>query len=141
VQRSINPESEAGLMSLATLNPISFIPTNKPEAARVFYEQTLGLTFVSEDQFALVFRVGPTQTMLLRIVRSGEFTPAPFTIFGWEVTDIYATVAELTAKGVEFSRFSFLEQDEAGIWNAPGGPKVAWFKDPDGNTLSLSYHP
>jgi catechol 2,3-dioxygenase-like lactoylglutathione lyase family enzyme len=127
-------------MSLATLTPIAFIPTSKPEAARAFYEQTLGLTFVSDDQFALVFRVGPTQTML-RVVRSGDFTPAQFTIFGWEVSDIHATVAELAAKGVAFSRFGFLEQDEAGVWAAPGGAKVAWFKDPDGNTLSLSSHP
>jgi catechol 2,3-dioxygenase-like lactoylglutathione lyase family enzyme len=127
-------------MPLTNHTPIAFIPTNNPEAARTFYEQTLGLTFVSDDQFALVFRVGPTQTML-RVVRTGEFTPAPFTIFGWEVTDIHATVAELSAKGVEFLRFSFLEQDEAGVWSAPGGAKVAWFKDPDGNTLSLSFHP
>jgi catechol 2,3-dioxygenase-like lactoylglutathione lyase family enzyme len=127
-------------MSLATLNPIGFIPTNNAEAARTFYEQTLGLTFVSQDQFALVFRVGPTQTML-RVVCSGDVTPAPFTIFGWEVTDIHATIAELSAKGVEFLRFGFFEQDEAGVWAAPGGAKVAWFKDPDGNTLSLSLHP
>jgi catechol 2,3-dioxygenase-like lactoylglutathione lyase family enzyme len=127
-------------MSLAKLNPVAFIPTADAASARTFYEHTLGLTFVSDDQFALVFRVGPTQTML-RVVSSGDFTPAPFTIFGWEVTEIHATVAELAAKGVEFSRYDFLQQDEAGVWNAPGGAKVAWFKDPDGNTLSLSYHP
>jgi catechol 2,3-dioxygenase-like lactoylglutathione lyase family enzyme len=127
-------------MPLTTHTPIAFIPTAKPEAARAFYEQALGLTFISDDDFALVFRVGPAQTML-RVVRSGAFTPAPFTIFGWEVEDIHATVAELTAKGVQFSRYDFLQQDDAGVWSAPGGPKVAWFKDPDGNTLSLSYHP
>jgi catechol 2,3-dioxygenase-like lactoylglutathione lyase family enzyme len=127
-------------MPLTAHAPIAFIPTAKPEAARAFYEQALGLTFVSDDDFALVFRVGPTQTML-RVVRTGDFTPAPFTIFGWEVEDIHATVAELATKGVEFLRYDFLQQDESGIWNAPGGPKVAWFKDPDGNTLSLSYHP
>ena len=127
-------------MSLAKLAPIAFIPTSNAVAACAFYEHTLGLTFVSADDFATVFLVGPAQTML-RVVCSGDVTPAPFTIFGWEVTDIHATIAELTAKGVEFSRYSFLEQDEAGVWNAPGGAKVAWFKDPDGNTLSLSYHP
>jgi catechol 2,3-dioxygenase-like lactoylglutathione lyase family enzyme len=126
-------------MPLATHTPIAFIPTAKPEAARAFYEQTLGLTFVSDDDFALVFRVGPTQTML-RVVRSGPFTPAPFTIFGWEVEDIHATVAELSGKGVAFTRYEFLRQDESGVWNAPDGSKVAWFKDPDGNTLSLSHH-
>jgi catechol 2,3-dioxygenase-like lactoylglutathione lyase family enzyme len=128
-------------MSLTHHTPIAFIPTANPSAARAFYEQILGLTFVSADQFALVFRVGPAQIMLRVVCAPPDFTPAPFTIFGWEVTDIHATVTELAAKGVEFSRYGFLEQDEAGVWNAPGGAKVAWFKDPDGNTLSLSYHP
>jgi len=127
-------------MTLAGFNPIGFIPTNNAEAARAFYEQTLGLAFESDDKFALVFRVGPHKTML-RVVRSGAFTPAPFTIYGWEIEDIEAAVAALAAKGVEFLRFSFFEQDAQGIWSAPGGARVAWFKDPDGNTLSLSSHP
>jgi len=127
-------------MPLTRLAPIAFIPTAKPEAARAFYEHTLGLTFVSDDNFALVFRIGPTQTML-RVVRTGDFTPAPFTIFGWEVDDIHATVAELSTRGVEFLRFSFFPQDEHGVWTAPDGSQIAWFKDPDGNTLSLSHHP
>lgn len=127
-------------MTLVNYNPIAFIPTNNPEAARTFYEQTLGLTFESDDQFAMVFRIGPTRTML-RIVRSGAFTPAPFTIFGWESNDIEQDVTALAAKGIEFLRFSFFQQDPLGVWTAPGGAKVAWFKDPDGNTLSLSSHP
>ena len=127
-------------MPLTTNTPIAFIPTTKPDAARTFYEETLGLTFVSDDDFALVFRIGPTNTML-RVVRSCPFTPPPFTIFGWEVSDIHATIADLTAKGVEFIRFGFFEQDPQGVWAAPNGSQVAWFKDPDGNTLSLSAHP
>jgi catechol 2,3-dioxygenase-like lactoylglutathione lyase family enzyme len=127
-------------MPLTTNTPIAFIPTANPAAARTFYEQTLGLTFVSADDFALVFRVGPTQTML-RVVRTGDFTPAQFTIFGWEVDDIHATIADLKTRGVEFLRIPSFEQDEAGVWTAPGGAQVAWFKDPDGNTLSLSTHP
>jgi catechol 2,3-dioxygenase-like lactoylglutathione lyase family enzyme len=124
-----------------TLNAaIAFIPTNDAEAARAFYENTLGLTFVSDDEFALVFHIGPTQTML-RVVRTGNFTPAPYTIVGWEVSDIDSVIAELAAKGVEFLRFGFLQQESNGVWNAPGGSQVAWFKDPDGNTLSLSTHP
>jgi catechol 2,3-dioxygenase-like lactoylglutathione lyase family enzyme len=127
-------------MSLVTNNPIGFIPTANPAAAREFYEKTLGLTFESDDQFAMVFRVGPGRTML-RIARTPSFTPAQYTIFGWEVDDIHTAVRDLTARGVEFQRFSFLEQDPQGIWSAPGGASVAWFKDPDGNTLSLSQHP
>ena len=127
-------------MPLTTNTPIAFIPTNDPAAARTFYETTLGLTFVSEDNFAVVFNVGPTKTML-RLVCSCDFTPTPFTVFGWEVTGIHATIADLTLRGVEFLRFDFLQQDEAGVWTAPGGAQIAWFKDPDGNTLSLSTHP
>ncbi len=124
---------------LTTAAPIAFIPTNNAEAARKFYKTNLGLTFESDDNFAVVFRVGEAKTML-RIVRTGEFTPAPFTIFGWETDDIESTVEELAAKGIEFLRFSYFEQDKLGIWTAPNGNKVAWFKEPDGNTLSISRH-
>jgi len=127
-------------MPLADLNPVAFIPTANAAAARAFYEQTLGLTFVSADDFATVFLVGPSKIML-RVTNTPEFTPAPFTIFGWQVADIHATVAELSAKGVEFQRYSFLQQEPDGVWNAPGGTYVAWCKDPDGNTLSLSFRP
>ncbi len=128
-------------MPLTTASPIAFIPTTNAAAARTFYETALGLTFVSADDFALVFRVGPTQTML-RVVRvQGDFTPAPFTIFGWEVPDLHATIADLTTRGVEFLRIGYFEQDPDGVWTSPTGDQVAWFKDPDGNTLSLSNHP
>ena len=127
-------------MGLAKNSPVGFIPTTKAKEARAFYEKTLGLRFESADDFAIVFRVGPAN-MMLRVTIAPEFTPHPFTIFGWQVDDIVARVTGLTAKGVEFARYGFLEQDERGIWNAPGGTRVAWFKDPDGNTLSLSQHP
>jgi len=128
------------LLSLSTNHPIAFIPTKNPKAARAFYEQTLGLHFESEDPFAIVFRVGPTQTML-RVTNAPDFTPAPFTIFGWQVEDIVASVTALTAKGIGFQRYGFLQQDQNAIWHSPGGAHIAWFKDPDGNTLSLSQHP
>jgi catechol 2,3-dioxygenase-like lactoylglutathione lyase family enzyme len=126
-------------MSLIHHSPIAFIPTNQPEASRTFYEQTLSLTFVSDDAFALIFRLGPSQTML-RVVRVGVFTQAPFTILGWETPDIRRDIETLSGKGVEFLRFDFFKQDHQGIWTAPDGSQVAWFKDPDGNTLSLSQH-
>jgi catechol 2,3-dioxygenase-like lactoylglutathione lyase family enzyme len=120
-------------------NPIiAFIPTRDADAARTFYEGLLGLRFVSDDQFALVMDASGT---MLRIVRVGDFTPFPFTILAWQVTDIEQTVADLTAKGLAFQRYSFLDQSPSGIWTAPGNvAKVAWFTDPDGNTLSLSQH-
>ncbi len=128
-------------MGLAENSPVAFIPTTKPKAARVFYEKTLGLRFESADEFAIVFRLGPKPGIMLRVTIVPELTPHPFTICGWQVDDIVASVTELAAKGVEFTRYGFLDQDERAIWNAPGGTKVAWFQDPDGNTLSLSQHP
>jgi len=119
---------------------IGFIPTHDAEASRAFYEGTLGLKFVADDGFALVFRCGAN---MVRIARAGEFTPAPYTILGWEVADIVAEVAALSAAGVVFARYPFLPQEQVdalGIWTAPGGDRIAWFQDPDGNTLSLSQH-
>jgi catechol 2,3-dioxygenase-like lactoylglutathione lyase family enzyme len=116
---------------------IAFIPTKDANRARVFYEEQLGLRFVHDDSFAVVMDANGT---MIRIARVGEFTPFPFTILGWEVDDIHKTVAELTGKGLQFTRYGFLEQSEDGVWTAPDGPKVAWFVDPDGNTLSLSQH-
>jgi catechol 2,3-dioxygenase-like lactoylglutathione lyase family enzyme len=128
-------------MSLGSLETVAIIPTTNFAKARAFYEDTLGLRFVADDGFALVFSVGPHEQMLRITMVQGDFTPQPFTQYGWQVTDIEATVAELAAKGVVFERYSYFEQDEAGVWTAPGGARVAWFKDPDGNTLSLSFHP
>ena len=128
-------------MGLTENSPVAFIPTQKPEAARNFYENTLGLRFESADDFAIVFRLGPEPGIMLRITPVPDLTPHPFTVLGWHVDDIVASVTELVAKGVEFVRFGFLEQDKHAIWSAPGGTKVAWFHDPDGNMLSLSQHP
>jgi len=117
---------------------ISFVATVKPETARLFYEKVLGLKFVSEDAFAIVFDVAGT---MLRVTKVKELATAGYTVLGWEVADIRAEVEGLVKKGVKFERYPFLEQDELGIWSAPGGAKVAWFRDPDGNVLSLTQFP
>ena len=127
-------------MSLAQNAPIAFIPTANASAARRFYEETLGLTFERDDHFAQVFRAGNGTGCMLRVVSVPDFKPVPYTVFGWEAADIEKTVDELTAKGIEFLRYSFFEQDVLGIWRAPDGTRVAWFLDPDGNTLSVSQH-
>jgi len=116
---------------------IAFIPTRDAAQSRSFYEDLLGLRFVDDDKFALVMEGNGT---MIRIVRVGNFTPAPFTILGWEVQDIHQSVADLTAKGLAFTRYPHFNQSPDGVWTAPGGAKVAWFTDPDGNTLSLSQH-
>jgi len=123
---------------MVVLNKIvAFVATKNSEKSKTFYNDKLGLKFVSDDGFALVFDIGGT---MLRIARVKDFTPAGFTILGWEVEGIEKAVSELAKKGVTFERFPGLPQDELGIWSAPGGAKVAWFKDPDGNILSLSQH-
>ena len=116
---------------------VAFVPTSDAARARDFYEQKLGLRFVSDDSFAIVMDCNGT---MLRIARVGNFTPHPFTILGWEVEDIDKTAEVMAGKGVKFETFPGLNQNEAGVWTAPGGVKVAWFKDPDGNILSISQH-
>jgi catechol 2,3-dioxygenase-like lactoylglutathione lyase family enzyme len=116
---------------------IAFVPTSDAARARDFYEQKLGLRFVSDDSFAIVMDCNGT---MLRIARVGNFTPHPFTILGWEVQDMDKTAELMTGNDVKFEIFPGLNQNEAGIWTAPGGAKVAWFKDPDGNILSISQH-
>jgi catechol 2,3-dioxygenase-like lactoylglutathione lyase family enzyme len=114
---------------------ISFVATRNPASARKFYEGTLGLPFISEDPFAVVFDANGT---MLRVQKVQELMPAHHTVLGWEVHDIRAEIEALTKKGVRFEHFDGLPQDESGIWTSPSGGKVAWFKDPDGNTLSLT---
>jgi catechol 2,3-dioxygenase-like lactoylglutathione lyase family enzyme len=114
---------------------MAFVGTRQADHARAFYRDTLGLKLVSEDNFALVFDVNGT---MLRVTLVPHLTPAPFTVLGWQVTDIAATVRNLQEAGVALERFRGMAQDELGIWTAPGGARVAWFKDPDGNILSLT---
>lgn len=121
---------------LGSIDIVAFVPTKDAEKARAFYEGVLGLRFVKDDGFALVL---DANGIMVRVAKA-QFTPAPFTILGWQVADIESMVKGLQEKGVKFERFGFFEQDELGIWTAPTGDKVAWFKDPDGNVLSLSQH-
>jgi catechol 2,3-dioxygenase-like lactoylglutathione lyase family enzyme len=118
---------------------VGFVTTTAPDRAKAFYGDTLGFTFLGDDGFALAFDAHGT---LLRVAKAQAFTPAQATVLGWEVDDIVGAVRELGARGVRFEQFNlpFLEQDAHGIWTAPNGDQVAWFKDPDGNTLSVSWH-
>jgi catechol 2,3-dioxygenase-like lactoylglutathione lyase family enzyme len=120
---------------LDSASMIGFIPTTDFRRARRFYATTLGLRLGTKDAFALVFDSGG---VAIRVVKAGKFTPARFTIMGWRVKDIRESVAELRDRGIIFERYEDMKQDRAGIWTAPGGTEVAWFKDPDGNVLSLS---
>jgi catechol 2,3-dioxygenase-like lactoylglutathione lyase family enzyme len=116
---------------------MAFVSTTNADRARAFFRDTLSLRLVSEDNFALVF---DSNGAPLRVALAKEVHAAPYTVLGWMVKDIRATVTQLTKAGVKFEIFGFFKQDELGIWAAPGGDQVAWFKDPDGNILSVSQH-
>jgi len=115
--------------------PICFVATRQSAAARQFYEGTLELKLTSDDPFALVFDLNGT---MLRVQKVQQHAPAQHTVLGWEVKDIQAAVKQLATKGARFEHFAGLGQDASGIWTSPSGARVAWFKDPDGNTLSLT---
>ena len=122
---------------LGSTNIVAFVPTRDTEKARAFYEGVLGLQFVKDDGFAMVL---DANGIMIRVAKVPDFKPAQFTILGWRVSEIEKVVRELGAQGVHFEIFGFFKQDELGIWTAPTGDKVAWFKDPDGNVLSVSQH-
>ncbi len=116
---------------------VAFTAVSDAARARAFYRDVLGLKLISEDGFAIVFDAHGTT---LRVSLVKEVVAAPYTVLGWGVADIAAAVKGLSAAGVQFERYPWMEQDDLGIWSAPGGARVAWFKDPDGNLLSVSQH-
>ena len=120
---------------LSQLKLKAFVSTTQQAKARQFYIKKLGLKMLSEDHYGIECESNGTH---LRITFVERLTPQSFTVLGWDTVDIVSTVKRLIEKGINFERYSFIEQDELGIWTAPGGTKVAWFKDPEGNLLSLS---
>jgi catechol 2,3-dioxygenase-like lactoylglutathione lyase family enzyme len=114
---------------------IGFLPSTDLDRSRQFFAETLGLPLVEMSPFACVLRAGAG---MLRVTKVNDLRPQPFTVFGWQVDDIDRAVTQLTAAGVRFLRYDGVDQDRQGIWTTPGGDRVAWFADPDGNTLSLT---
>jgi catechol 2,3-dioxygenase-like lactoylglutathione lyase family enzyme len=123
---------------LASAKLVGFVPTKDYEQARAFYEGKLGFQFVSLDQYALVVSVGGHK---IRIAKVPNFTPLQGTILGWEVKEIETVATWLRDRGVTLEKYPFVQDRELGIWTTPSGDKVAWFKDADGNILSISQHP
>jgi catechol 2,3-dioxygenase-like lactoylglutathione lyase family enzyme len=134
VEPSLNTEEDD---MLGTARLTAFVATAHPDGARQFYEGTLGLQLLTEDSFALAFDVSG---MVLRVQKVAAVEAAAYTVLGWQVPDIQRAVTGLSRRGVSFERYSFMQQDALGVWTAPGGTKVAWFKDPDNNLLSLAEH-
>jgi catechol 2,3-dioxygenase-like lactoylglutathione lyase family enzyme len=125
------------IMSLGNEKIMAFAATTDTDAAKDFYENKLGLKLVEDSQFALVF---DSNGIMLRVQKLRELNPPQFTVLGWQVADIRAEIKELTGRGIVFTQYGmdFPKQDELGIWTTPDGTLVAWFKDPDGHTLSLT---
>jgi catechol 2,3-dioxygenase-like lactoylglutathione lyase family enzyme len=117
---------------------VAFVGTSDLERAQAFYGDTLGLPLVEATPYANVYDCDATT---LRVTRVERVAAAGYTALGWSVPDIRSAMDALTARGVVFEHFSGVEQDDAGVWTTPDGTRVAWFRDPDGNTLSLSQHP
>ena len=123
-------------MDLKTASTTVFLATSKPDLARKFYEGALGLTLASDEPYALVYQLSGTE---LRLSKVPNYTPQPFTVLDWQVPSITDAHSELAAKGIEFTIFEGMGQDETGIWTSPdGGARILWFADPDGNVLSVS---
>ena len=117
---------------------VAFVATTDLDAAERFYGRALGLPLVDSSPVWRVFDANGTR---LRVTRVDVVEPAPYTVLGWSVDDLEAAMAELRGRGVEFRRFDGVGQDEAGVWTAPDGTRVAWLADPDGNTLGVHQAP
>jgi catechol 2,3-dioxygenase-like lactoylglutathione lyase family enzyme len=123
---------------LGSYDLVAFVLTADAARAKKFCGETLGLKFVNQDDYAIVF---DANGIMLRVTIIPGHTLTQNTVLGWNVPDINVAAANLLKAGVRLEKYSFLEQDDVGIWNAPDGTaKVAWFKDPDGNVLSISQH-
>jgi len=114
---------------------MAFVPTTDLAAARSFYGDVLGLPLVDQDAYACVFDAHGT---MLRVTLVADVAQPGYTVLGWRVTDILATIADLVSGGVVMARYGGMEQDAHGVWTTPGGDRIAWFEDPDGNVLSLT---
>jgi catechol 2,3-dioxygenase-like lactoylglutathione lyase family enzyme len=120
---------------LGSTDAIAFVGVTDLGRARVFYEQVLGLPLTGCTDFACVFDASGT---MLRVTAVPEVARGGYTVLGWRVADIAAAVHDLSARGVVFLRYDGMDQDDSGVWTTPGGDRVAWFPDPDGNILSLT---
>jgi catechol 2,3-dioxygenase-like lactoylglutathione lyase family enzyme len=113
----------------------AFVPTVMPDKAKIFYQEILGLDLLAEDEYALEFNANG---VLLRVITVPVLKPQEFTVLGWNVSNISTMIKSMNSKGVFCEKYPFLQQDDLGIWTSPNGSRVAWFKDPDGNLLSLT---
>jgi catechol 2,3-dioxygenase-like lactoylglutathione lyase family enzyme len=123
---------------LGNADAVAFVPSSDLVRSGAFYGDTLGLELREDTPIARVFDANGTA---LRVTLVDRIVPAPYTVLGWTVRELDETIRSLRGRGVTFERFEGMSQDELGVWTTPGGGRVAWFKDPDGNVLSLTEAP
>ena len=143
-----SPKSEERNMSQSTKAPrasvlhpaemVGFLVTNDVARCRAFFVDRLGFREVGEDAFALVLEA---DGRMVRVQKAKTHEPRPYTVLGWNVRDIEAAVERLSVAGVRCEQFGFPGQDARGIMTFSDGARVAWFKDPDGNVLSVAQMP
>lgn len=113
---------------------MAILGTADMDRALRFYAETLGLSVIAADEYGTSLEAGGTE---LRLTRVPAVVPTPYSQMAWRVLDLDAVVGSLVAAGVAMVRFDHLQQDEVGAWTGPGGVRVAWFRDPDANLLSV----
>jgi catechol 2,3-dioxygenase-like lactoylglutathione lyase family enzyme len=128
-------DAPEGRLVLSASKLVCFLATARPAESRRFYQGILGLSMLEDGPFALVFDANGTE---LRIQKVQAVAPAPYTALGWQVPDIEAAARWLGGRGISLERYDGLSQDDLGIWRTPDGSGVAWFKDPEGHTLSVT---
>lgn len=117
---------------------VAFAATTDALRAAAFYMTILGLKLRYEDDFAVSLESEGVEVRLQKVER---FDPQPFTTLGWQVARITEVVDQLLQHGIVPERYPWLDQDEMGVWQAPSGARVVWFRDPDGNLLSVAEYP
>ncbi|RVW01840.1 VOC family protein [Rhodococcus spongiicola] len=117
---------------------VAFLASTDLDVSSMFYVDTLGLSEVERTPFTLVVDGGGTE---LRITLVQSRVDTGYTVLGWRTTDLSSTVDQLRGKGIEFLRYQGMDQDEHAVWTAPDGTRVAWFRDPHGNVLSIHQPP
>ncbi|HEX5052873.1 MAG TPA: VOC family protein [Planctomycetota bacterium] len=130
------PRSSPSPLAGATM--VGFLVTTDTNRCRAFYVDKLGFRVVSEDDLALTLdAVGNP----IRIQKFKKHTPQQFTVLGWNVANLDAVLDELERAGVRGKQYGFPFQDGRGVASFPGGARVLWLEDPDGNIVSVAQMP
>lgn len=120
------------MLSQSTI--IAVIAVQDIVTAREFYEDILGLELIDESPEGILYKSGDGRLLLYESPNGGQ---NPATSAAWVVDDVEACVDELKDKGISFEHYDDMPVEWQGDLAVSGDMKSAWFKDPDGNILSV----